>query len=247
MSLMEKTIVAIGDIHGRADLLRALLAELSRTVTDATIVFLGDLIDRGPSSSEVLDMVHECMQRHPDTELILGNHDFYLRECLRGNLTDDDADKWVSWGGVQTLESYSAVHCKNWKQVQDLILFAFPHHLELLNSAKGMVTYGDYCFVHAGIRPGVSLSKQTEHDLMWIRHGFLEYSEPHPLMVVHGHSITPSKLPEVHPNRIAIDTGAYGTGRLTGAIFEQSALSYFLCTEKSPTGTISVGRHDVTI
>ncbi len=246
MSLMDKPIVAIGDIHGRADLLRALLEDIPRTVTGAKIVFLGDLIDRGPSSTQVLDMVHEYMQRHPDAELILGNHDFFLRECLRGTLTEDDADKWVSWGGVQTLESYSAIHFENWKQVRDLILFAFPHHLELLESAKGMVTAGDFCFVHAGIRPGVPLSGQTEHDLMWIRHEFLEHSEPHPLTVVHGHTITPSKLPEVHPNRIAIDTGAFGTHRLTAAIFENNALSHFLSTEKSSTGIIHVGRRDGT-
>jgi hypothetical protein len=242
MHLKEKPLVAIGDIHGRVDLLLNMLEEISRLIPDSRIVFLGDLIDRGPASDHVLDIVHEYKQRRPDTELILGNHDFYLRECLRGTLTEDDANKWLSWGGIQTLESYNAAKLENWKQVRELILLAFPPHLELLESAKTMVTWGDYCFVHAGIRPGISLADQSDYDLMWIRDGFLDHVEPLPMTVVHGHSITPSKLPEVHTNRIAIDTGAYGTHRLTAAIFENNALSHFLCTERSPSGTINVER-----
>ena len=242
MPSKEKPIVAIGDIHGRADLLRKLLEDISSLMPDTKILFLGDLIDRGPASDQVLDLVHDYKLQHPDTELILGNHDFYLRECLHGSLTEKDADNWLSWGGLQTLQCYGAQDLQRWSGVREQILSRFPHHLELLDSAKNMVTFGDYCFVHAGIRPGVPLADQSAHDLMWIREGFLDQVKPLPLIVVHGHTITASHLPEVHSNRIAIDTGAYRTHRLTAAVFENNTLSYFLCTEQSPTGTIHVGR-----
>jgi predicted phosphodiesterase len=244
LQLNEQPIVVIGDIHGRADLLEKLLAEIVASVPGARIIFLGDLIDRGPSSARVLDMVHELKASRPGTELILGNHDFYMREHLRGTLTDEDAGKWFQWGGMQTLHSYSPVGIDTLKQYRDLVLSGYPLHQELLESAKSILTWGDYCFVHAGIRPGLPLADQAEHDLMWIREGFLDYEGHLPAIVVHGHSITPSRMPQVNSNRIAIDTGAYGTGRLTAAVFERNSLSHFLCTETSPTGRIHVDLRD---
>lgn len=244
MPSKEKPIVAIGDIHGRADLLHKLLEDMARLMPDTKVLFLGDLIDRGAASEQVLDLVHDYKERHPETELILGNHDFYLRECLHGTLTEDDAEKWLAWGGRQTLECYGAQDLERWSGVRKQILSRFPHHLELLESAKGIVTLGDHCFVHAGIRPGVPLDDQSGYDLMWIREGFLDHVEPLPLIVVHGHTITQSLLPEVHVNRIAIDTGAYRSHRLTAAVFENNALSHFLCTEQSPTGAIHVARRE---
>lgn len=244
LPLNEQPIVSIGDIHGRADLLQKLLTEITALVPDARIIFLGDLIDRGPSSERVLDIVHELRERRPGTELILGNHDFYLREHLRGRLTDDDADKWFRWGGMETLYSYSPVGFETLKQYRDFVLNVYSNHLDLLESAKSMFTWGGYCFVHAGIRPGIPLSDQSAYDLMWIREGFLDYEAPLPAIVVHGHSITPSRMPEVRTNRIAIDTGAYGTGRLTAAVFEKNTLSSFMCTESSPTGRIHVAFHE---
>ncbi|WP_267551973.1 metallophosphoesterase [Rhizobium rhizogenes] len=239
-------IYAIADIHGRADLLEAMLGYIAAAshgqLSKPIIIFLGDLIDRGPQSPKVLDRVALTLDLYPGSRLILGNHDFYLRELLRGTLTDQDTANWMDWGGVATVSAYSDSPVPDFKNIAADIRRTFPHHADLLENALTFMEIGRYCFVHAGIRPGVLLAKQSEDDLRWIRAGFLDHSEAFDHVVMHGHTITQSLRPEIYLNRIALDTGAYRTGRLSAAVIRRGELSHFLCTELVEGGVIQVDK-----
>ena len=241
---MPSEIYAIADVHGRADLLEALLDHIHAVSADRhskpVVIFLGDLIDRGPHSPQVLDQVMSTLDRYPGSQLILGNHDFYLRALLRGDLSSEDAVNWMDWGGVATLSSYSDRAVPDFENIATDILKAFPHHLVLLDRALTYKEIGRFCFVHAGIRPDVPLAAQTEYDLRWIRAGFLDHFEDFDYTVVHGHTITDSLRPEIYSNRIALDTGAYRSGRLTAAVIRNDQLSHFLCTGLTQNGDVRV-------
>ena len=238
-------IYAIADVHGRADLLEAMLDYIAAAshgqLSKPIVIFLGDLIDRGPHSPKVLDQVALTLNLYPGSRLILGNHDFYLRELLRGTLTDQDAANWMGWGGVATVSAYSDSPVPDFKNIASDIHRTFPHHADLLENALTFMEIGHYCFVHAGIRPGVLLAKQSEDDLRWIRAGFLDHMEAFDHVVIHGHTITQSLRPEIYPNRIALDTGAYRTGRLSAAAIRRGGFSHFVCTELTEAGAIQVG------
>ena len=242
---LPREIYAIADIHGRADLLDALLGfiaqDAARQGSSPVLVFLGDLIDRGPESPRVLDQVSAALDLYPGSRLILGNHDYYLRELLRGTLAPEDAVNWLDWGGVATLSAYSNRPVPDLDNIAAEIRAAHPHHVTLLETALTYKEIGRFCFVHAGIRPGVALLLQTEYDLRWIRAGFLDHTDVFDHVVLHGHTITASLRPEIHANRIALDTGAYRTGRLTAAVIRDDALSHFVSTEVDGTGAIHVG------
>ncbi len=237
-------IYAVADIHGRADLLEALLRHIATVSSERRskpiVIFLGDLIDRGPQSPAVLDLVAATLEQYPGSHLILGNHDFYLRSLLREELSPADAVNWMDWGGVATVSAYSARPVPDFKGIAADIRRAFPHHAVLLDNALTYRQMGSFCFVHAGVRPGVPLAEQDEYDLRWIRAGFLDHVDPFDHMVVHGHTITNSLLPEVYDNRIALDTAAYRTGRLSAAVIRQDKLSHFVCTALNALGEISV-------
>lgn len=238
-------IYAIADIHGRADLLKALLGHIAaREGAQPVIIFLGDLIDRGPHSPEVLDLVGSTLKRYPGSRLVLGNHDHYLRSLLREELADEDAVNWMDWGGVATVSAYSRHPVPNFTGIAADIREAFPHHVELLNDAVTHHVAGRFCFVHAGLRPGVPLAEQTEYDLRWIRAGFLDHGEQFEHIVVHGHTVTGSLRPEIYQNRIALDTAAYRTGRLTAAVIRNDELSHFVCTGLAADGGIGVEEWD---
>ncbi len=242
---LSSDIYAIADIHGRADLLEAMLGCIAAASDDhqskPVVIFLGDLIDRGPDSPKVLDQVCSTLDLYPGSRLILGNHDFYLRELLRGTLTQEDAVNWMDWGGVATVSAYSSCPVPDFENIAADIRRVFPHHVDLLENALTFKEMGRFCFVHAGIRPGILLAKQDEYDLRWIRTGFLDHMDVFGHVVLHGHTITKSLRPEVYANRIALDTGAYRTGRLSAAVIRQDALSHFVCTELTDTGAIHVG------
>ena len=237
-------IYAIADIHGRADLLEAMLRHIDlaskESMRTPIVVFLGDLIDRGPSSPKVLDLVASALDRYPGSKLVLGNHDFYLRALLRGDLDPQDAVNWMDWGGVATLSAYSERPVPSFKSVADDIRSAFPHHITLLENALTYLEVGRFCFVHAGIRPGTVLAEQEDYDLRWIRAGFLDHFDAFDHIVVHGHTITNSLWPEVYANRIAVDTAAYRTGRLSAVVIRQDRLSHFLCTRVTEDSDIDV-------
>ena len=222
-------IYAIGDIHGRADLLQTLLSKIDvhRTLhppANSITVFLGDFIDRGPASREVLDLLLGRKQTK-ETVFLKGNHETFVPRFL----SDPAAlDKWRLCGGLETLVSYGlkpSINPDASEQIQlaEELATSIPReHLEFLESLDLSFGCGDFLFVHAGIRPGVPIRKQKEEDLLWIREEFLCCEQPFENFVVHGH--TPVLTPDIRPNRINIDTGAFATGRLTCAVIEGSSI-----------------------
>jgi len=214
---------AIGDIHGRADLLTLLLDAIKKRASDMEIeyrvIFLGDIIDRGPDSAGAMHLVSEALAENPLSQLILGNHDWFPIRIL-DELSGDDPKKalnhWVTrLGGDATLISYGFDPDKFC--VDDLRLHFPGEHLKMLRGAKSFVETEAHVFVHAGILPGVPLADQTRHDLMWIREPFLSYRGRFEKTVVHGHTPNVSNLCETAPGRVGVDTGAYATGCLSAA------------------------------
>lgn len=218
-------IYAIGDVHGRADLLDRTLSNIDAHIVANPIirpihVLVGDYIDRGPASREVLDMMINCAKGR-EMVFLRGNHDIFIQDFLRnpGALRD-----WSKIGGLETLMSYGlkpSINADAHAQIElakALEMALPPAHLKFLNSLLSSFTCGGYFFVHAGVRPGVPLTKQREDDLLWIRDEFLLHEEDFGKIVVHGH--TPVREIDIRPNRINIDTGAYVTGRLTCVILE---------------------------
>jgi serine/threonine protein phosphatase 1 len=213
-------IYATGDIHGRSDLLKetftAIDADIAQNPVSRSIeVFLGDYVDRGPDSAHTLDLLIE-RGRHRETVFIKGNHEAFLLEVLRDPSKLED---WRQFGGLQTLMSYGLQPTLNPDAAEQTDLIkafaaAMPRdHLTFLESLKPSFVCGDFFFVHAGVRPGIPLKEQQESDLLWIRNEFLDSDEDFGKFIVHGH--TPVQKPDIRPNRINIDTGAYATGNLT--------------------------------
>jgi serine/threonine protein phosphatase 1 len=244
-------IYAIGDIHGRADLLGALLAFFAReslsTAIPYRVLFLGDVIDRGPQSREAMDLVVATLRNLPGSRLLLGNHeDFVLRFVDNPFNRDYGLMNWMCNGGVATALSYGVAPAEDWHGLKRMIpemlaaLEAHPEHVGAMRAAERLVVDEGHVFVHAGLRPGTSLKRQSLHDLTTIRSEFLDARHDFGLPVVHGHTITPSGLPEVHNYRIALDTGAEETGRLTAAAVENGAVESFLWTSMSPSSAITV-------
>ena len=224
-------IYAIGDIHGRADLLDEMLeridADLATNPASLSVeVFLGDYIDRGPASREVLDRL-VARKRTFQSIFLKGNHETYITNFTTNPSILED---WQRLGGLETLMSYGvapSINADAAEQVRLASAFdrALPDsHREFLADLKPSFGCGDFFFVHAGVRPGISLAKQREEDLLWIRQDFLLSEDDFSKIVVHGH--TPVLQPEIRPNRINIDTGAYATGRLTCVKLEDDRIDF---------------------
>ena len=218
-------IYAVGDIHGRADLLSSALRGIrldcrQRPADRPITVFVGDYIDRGPNSRAVLDLLLRWREDN-EAVFICGNHETFLPRFLANSRT---LDAWRQNGGLETLLSYGlrpTINPDRHEQVRlaDELARALPReHLEFLESLDLAFSCGDYLFVHAGIRPGVPIQEQTEDDLLWIRDEFLAHEQPFERFVVHGH--TPVNVPDLRSNRINIDTGAFATGRLTCIVID---------------------------
>jgi serine/threonine protein phosphatase 1 len=228
-------VYAIGDIHGRMDLLRHLLDDIAEDATYTpyggaspqriVVVCVGDLIDRGPDSRAVIErMLAGAPAEGPlagaQFVSLRGNHEDYLLQFLADFSA---ASGWLRNGGLEAVRSYIGHlpdgFIADYPALQRLLYRAIPPtHLRFLSRMPLRHVEGDYLFVHAGIRPGVALERQDAYDLMWIREPFLRSTEPCAKMVVHGHTVVSE--PEIHPNRIAIDTGAYRTGHLTCLVLE---------------------------
>jgi serine/threonine protein phosphatase 1 len=212
---------AIGDVHGRLDLLQDLLARIARDdeargPARTYLVLLGDLIDRGPDSRGVIDLFLDSPPTFARPIFLKGNHEEFLLSVLEGE--DEMVGSWLSYGGYECAESYGV--SRGWTlnvspaEVAARLRAAVPdRHRRFLDDMADSFQFGDYLFVHAGIRPGIPLEEQSGKDLRWIREGFLDSRSDHGVMVVHGHTIV--EKPEQHPNRIALDTGAYRSGVLT--------------------------------
>lgn len=226
----ELRIYAIGDIHGRLDLLNELLARISsdialRPTVRPLYVFLGDYIDRGSASRETIDRLIEHGKTH-ESVFLKGNHELIAIKCLsdRGLF-----DQWLRLGGLETLVSYGvpAETLANGKQIAELqsaFHGALPQaHFRFFRDLKNSFECGDFFFAHAGVKPNVELSRQKENDLLWIRGEFLTSKDDFGKIIVHGH--TPTREIEVGPNRINIDTGAFATGCLSCLVLEGEELS----------------------
>ena len=219
-------IYAIGDVHGCADLLGDLLTRIrqdnhARPTRLTRLLFLGDLVDRGPASANV---IRQAMRWSHDSDRVIvlrGNHEALMSRALTGDI--NALQLWLRLGGDQTLRS--------WDVPEELIKQG--PITELLRSARALVTpealtwlaerptsysSGSVLFVHAGIRPGIPLQQQSDDDLLNIRKPFLSCFALHPALIVHGHTITPT--PQLLPNRLGVDTGAYRSGRLTAVGLE---------------------------
>ena len=225
-------VYAVGDIHGRDDILAELFTlidqDLEASPSARSIeVFLGDYIDRGPHSRQVLDLLIARRRQHLAV-FLKGNHEAYAYQVLSDPSMLSD---WVHIGGLNTLLSYGVEPsgCDRDRQVQQAIATAFRQalpdsHYHFLQDLALSFSCGDYFFVHAGVRPGIPLIRQSEQDLLWIRDEFLLHEEDFGKVVVHGHS--PTNLPDIRPNRINIDTGAYATGRLTCLVLESDGMRF---------------------
>jgi serine/threonine protein phosphatase 1 len=224
-------IYAIGDIHGRVDLLDDVLERIDtdRMINPTSLsieVYLGDYIDRGPASREVLDRL-VARKRSFRGVFLKGNHESYLTNFpTNPSLLED----WQRYGGLETLASYGITPTINAKAAEQVRLAAAldralpKSHREFLSDLKSSFTCGDFFFVHAGVRPDISLAKQREEDLLWIRRDFLMSEDDFGKIIVHGH--TPVLQPEIRQNRINIDTGAYATGRLTCLKLEDTRIEF---------------------
>jgi len=225
---MTTPIYAIGDIHGQREMLEAALQRIEADGgPDARIVFLGDYTDRGPDSRGVIDLLQQGQAEGRNWITILGNHDrmfsMFLEDYPR---TDSQLLVGYHWlhpriGGAETLASYGVdiVDGDRTNGVHSRACAAVPQsHLDFLATLPSHHQEGELLFVHAGIRPGIALAEQSENDKIWIRQEFLNHPDPHPWLIVHGH--TQVQAPEHRGNRVNLDSGA-GYGRpLTAAVFE---------------------------
>jgi serine/threonine protein phosphatase 1 len=221
-----RRLYAVGDIHGRLDLLEGLLAQIVRDDAErdgpaGELIFLGDLIDRGPDSARVVDRLMALRAERSNVRFLLGNHEEVFLNALSG---DAKALRLFSRiGGEETILSYGvspqAYAEADYEELHRLLVEAVPAtHQKFLESFENMIVAEDYVFVHAGIRPGVALADQRPADLRWIRDEFLRARAPLEKRVVHGHTISEDVV-EL-PHRIGLDTGAYRSGILTAMGFE---------------------------
>lgn len=220
-------LYAVGDIHGRDDLLQILLTKIDAEAKafdgQVILLFLGDYVDRGAQSRQVLDSLIALDQGNSyQTVFLLGNHEQTMLDFLN---QAPRSENWLRYGGLETLQSYN-VHISS----QDLGESSLARvrqalrenldssHLTFLRRLRLSYTCGDYYFAHAGVRPGIDLDAQVLDDLLWIREPFLSSTQDFGRIIVHGHSIT--EEPVVRSNRISIDTGAFASGRLTCLVLE---------------------------
>ena len=243
-------VYAIGDIHGRLDLLSALAAAVEEDnaardggVTGpaaSTVVLLGDLIDRGPDSLGVLRFAYDW-QRRRRLRILLGNHEEMLLSALESL---DGLKLFIRSGGRETLLSFgideNAYHAAEWEALQGMVAAATPDDLlDFIWTFEDQVSVGDYLFVHAGIMPEVALQAQSPRHLRWIREPFLSHPHEHDAMVVHGHTI--SDIPDLRANRIGLDTGAYASGVLTAMGFEHN--QRWLIQARGAGDSIAITQH----
>jgi serine/threonine protein phosphatase 1 len=218
-----RRIYAIGDVHGRADLLEAMHGKIAfdlerNPVADPLLICLGDYVDRGPDSAGVIELLLKEAPAGMKRIALMGNHEELM---LRFLVDEGVAPVWFANGGDATLESYGVNTMDSYERVRHQFGRLLPaRHRAFLESLAVSHSEDDYFFVHAGIKPGLALDQQRREDLLWIRGEFLYSDADHGKIVVHGHSITAK--PDSRPNRIGIDTGAYASDRLTCLVLENT-------------------------
>ena len=233
-------LYAVGDLHGQLPLLQDMHEAIRRDLDQgaperAVVVYLGDYVDRGSDSCGVIELLSSgrgLPREGVERVYLAGNHEDMMLTALDGAQAGTALGagltmNWLQNGGIQTLASYgvkadtATPFTELGESIRSAMMEAMPaNHRTFLDALKPFHQEGGYLFVHAGIRPGVPLEQQSREDLYWIRKDFLDCREPHPFVVVHGH--TPRRTPEMLDNRICLDTGAFATGRLTCGVFEGS-------------------------
>ena len=233
MSDAEPVLVTIGDVHGRADLLRALLAQIEETLAGRRyrLILLGDYVDRGPDSRGVIEALLQLKRARPDTVFLKGNHEQAMLDFLGA---PEEGEAWVQWGGAETLESYGIRPTEPTASGGDDLGLERPaevlagelaetlpdEHFAFLMNLPLTHREGRYLFVHAGLNPERDLDDQRERDLLWIREAFHKGGKGvfGDLVVVHGH--TPVGKPENKSWRVNVDTGAVWSGTLTALVLD---------------------------
>ncbi len=221
-------VYAVGDIHGRLDLLDRILMQIdadhaARPPAERHLVFLGDLVDRGPDSAGVVERIRTLAEGDPQVHCLMGNHEEIFLRSIEG---DDKALRlFCRIGGRETLISYGVTpedyERLDYAEVVEQLLARVPAaHRDFLTSLQEILIMGDYVFVHAGIRPGIPIAEQKLAETRWIRDPFLDHRAPLEKMVVHGHTV--AEEAEMLPHRIGIDTGAYHSDRLTALMLENT-------------------------
>jgi serine/threonine protein phosphatase 1 len=206
-------VYVIGDVHGMISQLQLMIAaaeeDARRIGGSPRFLFVGDLVDKGMNSCQVLQAVSELIEFYPGSQLILGNHDARFLDFARGQLNTEFTRHWLTkMSGSKTLRSYANGAPSKISELGDFIKQTYPSHLALLENAADMVLLDQYCVVHAGVRPNVPLAEQDVYDLRWIRGPFLGTNSLFERTVIHGHTPTDTTLPSVFHNRIALDTNA---------------------------------------
>lgn len=221
-------VYAIGDVHGCLAELDRLLGEIEadearRGLSRTTLIFVGDLVDRGPCSAQAVERVRALSQTRA-VRCLLGNHE----EVMLGAVDGDPAalKLFCRIGGRETSISYGIdapeYEGADYAELAGALRRTVPAaHIRFMRDMEDMIEIGDYLFVHAGVRPDVALSDQRPEDLRWIRTRFLDHGRPLAKMVVHGHTITDEV--QTRPHRIGIDTGAFHTGVLSAVGLEGTA------------------------
>lgn len=222
-----RRLYAVGDIHGRLDLTQAVIARILADLRDyegqATVVFLGDYVDRGPQSKQVVDFFLSKPLGAVETVYLQGNHEQTLLQFLYGADVGNALD-WFRFGGLATLQSYGVSikgipTAKDVEAIRKDFAEKCPYEHKLFYQSLSLsYSAAQYFFVHAGIKPKRPLDKQTEADMLWIRDEFINSERDHGKIIVHGHTVTETAV--FKPNRIGLDTGAYSTGNLSCACFE---------------------------
>lgn len=221
-----RRIYAIGDIHGRNDLLQQLIEKIidddfKRGEMVSEIIFLGDLIDRGPDSAGVIETAMKLKRELGNIRFLMGNHEEVYLSAAAGS---EKATRFFNRiGGKETILSYEIsqreyMDLDNAALAERLPDLIPQHHIDFVKNFEDQIVIGDYAFVHAGIRHGVSLEEQKPKDLRWIRDEFLSVEDPFEKVIVYGHTISDDVVEK--GNRIGIDTGAYYTEKLTALALE---------------------------
>jgi len=228
----ERWVYAIGDVHGRADLLIALLeqilADSARHEGRPELVFLGDYVDRGEGARDTLDLLIAVSDwPEIDPVFLMGNHEQMLLRFLQDPVR---AAPWLRYGGLQTLMSYGVpVHetetPEALTEIRDRLGDAMGPHIEFIEALRLYHRSGNVVFVHAGADPDRPPEEQDIPSLLWGHKAFFTKPRRDGLWVVHGHTVV--NAPEMHAGRIALDTGAYYTGRLSAIRFAEGDTEFF--------------------
>ncbi|MBC8130482.1 MAG: metallophosphoesterase [Rhizobiaceae bacterium] len=249
LPITDHILYAIGDVHGRADLLGDLLdwieADAPAQGAQPCVRFLGDIIDRGPESRAAMDMVADTLDRWPGSRLMLGNHDDWLLQFLAGRPPEEDDwfELWMEQGGQETLSSYAASADRP-RDARDIILDRHARHVQVLREASILECNGPFAFVHAGVDPAAGFDAQMRGTCLRIRSQFLQHVGLLDHVVIHGHSPQRPAQPTVTENRISMDTGAFFSGVLSVAAIAPGTVRFMAARERLGVSPIEATRFD---